>query len=91
MGGGAWWAAIRGAAKNIINLISVVLSNASYGPLDFTLQEVWLQVIDHIIMIIQVIKSFLYSSSMYSWHIFLISSASIRSLLFLSFIVPIFA
>ena len=34
---------------------------------------------------------FLYSSSVYSCHLFLISSASIRSLPFLSFIEPIFA
>ena len=34
---------------------------------------------------------FLYSSSMYSCHLFLISSASVRSIPFLSFIVPIFA
>ena len=36
-------------------------------------------------------RSFLYSSSVYSCHFFLISSASIRSILFLSFIEPIFA
>ena len=36
-------------------------------------------------------KSFLYSSSVYSGHLFLISSASVRSIVFLSFIVPIFA
>ena len=36
-------------------------------------------------------RSFLYSSSVYSYHLFLISSASVRSLPFLSFIVPIFA
>ena len=36
-------------------------------------------------------RSLLYSSSVYSCHLFLISSASVRSLLFLSFIVPIFA
>ena len=36
-------------------------------------------------------RSFLYSSSVYSWHLFLISSASVRSLLFLSFIVSFFA
>ena len=36
-------------------------------------------------------RSFLYSSSMYSCHLFLISSASVRSIPFLSFIVPIFA
>jgi len=34
---------------------------------------------------------FLYSSSVYSRHLFLISSASVRSIPFLSFIVPIFA
>ena len=36
-------------------------------------------------------SSFLYSSSVYSHHLFLISSASVRSLPFLSFIEPIFA
>ena len=36
-------------------------------------------------------RSFLYSSSVYSCHLFLIPSASVRSLPFLSFIVPIFA
>ena len=36
-------------------------------------------------------RSLLYSSSAYSCHLFLISSASVRSLPFLSFIVPIFA
>ena len=35
-------------------------------------------------------RSFLYSSSMYSCHLFLISSASVMSLPFLSFIEPIF-
>ena len=34
---------------------------------------------------------FLYSSSVYSCHLFLTSSASVRSIPFLSFIVPIFA
>ena len=36
-------------------------------------------------------RSFLYCSSVYSCHLFLISSASVRSLPFLSFIEPIFA
>ena len=36
------------------------------------------------------LRAFLYSSSVYSWYLFLISSASVRSLLFLFFIVPIF-
>ena len=34
--------------------------------------------------------SFLYSSSVYTWHLFLISSASVRSIPFLSFILHIF-
>ena len=36
-------------------------------------------------------RSFLYGSSVYSCHLFLISSASVRSIPFLSFIEPIFA
>ena len=36
-------------------------------------------------------KIFLHGSSVYSYHLFLISSASVRLLPFLSFIVPIFA
>ena len=36
-------------------------------------------------------RSFLYSSSVYPCHLFLISSASVRSIPFLSFIEPIFA
>ena len=36
-------------------------------------------------------RSFLYSSSVYCYHLFLISSASVRSIPFLSFIEPIFA
>ena len=36
-------------------------------------------------------RSFSYSSSVYSCHLFLLSSASVRSILFLSFIEPIFA
>ena len=35
-------------------------------------------------------RPFLYSSSVYSCHLFIISSASVKSILFLSFIVPIF-
>jgi len=37
------------------------------------------------------LRSFLYSSSVYSCHLFLLSYASVRSIPFLSFIVPIFA
>ena len=36
-------------------------------------------------------RSFLYSSSVYSYHLFLISSTSVRSIPYLSFIEPIFA
>ena len=39
----------------------------------------------------QLWRSFLYSSSLYSCHLFLISSASVRSIPFLSFIKPILA
>ena len=45
----------------------------------------------HIIVIIWVMEIFLYSSSGYSWRLFLISFASVRSISFLSFIVGIFA
>ena len=46
---------------------------------------------DHTTVIIWVMKIFLYSSSVYSCHLFLISFASVRSIPFLSFIDPIFA
>ena len=46
---------------------------------------------DHTFVVIQVIKIFFVSSSVYSFHLFLISSASVRSIPFLSFIVPLFA
>ena len=36
-------------------------------------------------------SSFLYSASVYSFHLFLISSAYVRSIIFLSFFKPIFA
>ena len=46
---------------------------------------------DHTIVIIWVVKIFLDSSSVYSCYLFLIYSASVRSIPFLSFIEPIFA
>ena len=46
---------------------------------------------DHTIVIIWVMKIFFYSYSVYTWHLFLIFSASVRTIQFLSFIVPIFA
>ena len=42
-------------------------------------------------MIIRIIKIFFLYSSVYSCHLFLISYSSVRSIQFLSFIVPIFA
>ena len=42
-------------------------------------------------MVIRIIKTFLYSSSVYSCYLFLISSASVKSLPLLYFIVPILA
>ena len=46
---------------------------------------------DHTIVVIWVMKIFLYTSSLFSSHLFLISSASVRSMPFLYFIGPIFA
>ena len=46
---------------------------------------------DHTIMIIWVVKIFFVQFFVYSCHLFLISSASVRSLPFLSFFEPIFA
>ena len=43
-----------------------------------------------LVMNILIIKTFLYSFSVFSCHLFLISSASVRSLLFLSFIFLLF-
>ena len=54
------------------------------------LPDVWLCVSDHTIVVIWVMTIFLYSSSVYSCHLFLISSASLRFIPFLSFIEPIF-
>ena len=44
---------------NSVNSTSFVRSNASYSPLDFTLQDVWLSVSDPTIVVIWVIKTFL--------------------------------
>ena len=65
-----------------ITSTSFVRSDASWGPLDFTFQDVWLSVSDHTIVVIWV----MYNSFVYSCHLFLISSASVRSIPFLSFI-----
>ena len=44
---------------------------------------------DHTIMVIWGMRTFLYSSSLYSCHLFLIPSASVRSIPLLSFIEPL--
>ena len=48
---------------------SFVCSEASQGPLGFTLQDVWLYVSDHTNMVYGSLRSFLYSSSVYSRHL----------------------
>ena len=60
----------------------------------YFLRPTWLHIPGHLITPLWLSgswRSFLYSSSVYSWHLFLISSASVRSIPFLSFIKPIFA
>ena len=54
------------------------------------LQDVWLRWVTTSSWLSWLLRPFLYSS-VYSCQLFLISSASLRSLLFLSFFVPIFA
>ena len=72
-------------------LISFKIDWFDQGPLDFTPQTVWLWVSDTPSWLYGSLRSFLYSSSVYSCHLFLISSPSVRSMPFMSFIVPIFA
>ena len=60
------------------------------GPLDFAFQDIWLWVSNYRLLVIWVMRIFLYGSYVYC-HLFLISSASVRSIPFLSCIVPIFA
>ena len=49
------------------------------------------EVSDHTLMVIGSLRPLLYSSSVYFWHLFLMSSASVRHFPFLSFMVPILA
>ena len=56
--------------------------------LDFTLQNVWYR---WVITPLWLSGSLRHNSSVYSFHFFLISSVSVRSIPFLSFIVPVFA
>ena len=80
------WNSSAGIPSPLLALFVVMLPKAY-----FVFQDVWLYVSDHTIVIIWVMKIFLYSFSVYSCHLFLISSASIRSIAFLSIIVIIFA
>ena len=76
---------VHGVAKSQTQTERLSLSHSLYFPS----QNVWLWVINHTIIIIWFIKIFFIHSFMYSFHLFLISSASLRSLPFLSYIKPI--
>ena len=76
-------------SQNSIISTNLVSSNASLGLPDFIFQDVCLWVSDYSIVVIQVIKTF-YGSSVYSCYLFLIYSASVRSIPFLSFSILIF-
>ena len=79
------WNSSAGIPSPLLALFIVMLPKAY-----FVFQDVWLYVSDHTIVIIWVMKIFLYSSSV-DCHLFLISCASVKSMPFLYFIVPIFA
>ena len=72
-----------GIPSHPLALLTAVLPKAHQTV---TLQHVWLWHRHSNLVHLDV----LYSSSMYSFHLFLISSASTKSLPFISFIVPIF-
>ena len=73
-----------------IPLPPLTLFEVILPKVNLILLVVWIDVSDHAIMVIQVIKTFLYSS-VHFCHMFLIPSASFRFIPFLSFIMPIFA
>ena len=75
------WIAARQASLSIINSQSLPKPMSIESVMPFS----------HLILCCPLLLSFLYSSFVYSCHLFLISSASVRSLPFLSFIEPIFA
>ena len=79
------WNSSTGISPPPLALFIVMLLE---GLLDFTFQDVWLWLSDHTIMVIWVIKTF-FVQCFYVF--FLISSVSVRSIQFLSFIVPFFA
>ena len=81
------WNSSTGITSPPLALFVVML----LSPLDFTFQDVCLWVSDYTTWFSGSWRSFLYSSSVYSCHLFLMSSASVRSIWFLSFTGPIFA
>ena len=83
------WNSLTGIPSPPLALFVVMLPKAHLTPHSRMSGSRW--VIDHTIVIIWVMKIFLHNSSVYSYHLFLISSASFRSLPFLSFTEPIFA
>ena len=74
---------------NPITSTSFVHSDASSGPCDFAFQDVCCRWVITPSWLSGELRSFLYSSSVYSCHLFLLSSASFRSISFLSFIVSL--
>ena len=83
------WNSSTGIPLPSLALFVVVLPKAQLTLLAF--QDDWLSVSDHTIVVIWVMNIFFLYSSVYSCHLLLISSVSLRSITFLSFIVPIFA
>ena len=78
------WNSLHAISSSPLSLFIAMLPKAN-----FTLQNVWLCVSDRTIMVIQVIRPFLYSS-VYSCHLFLILPASVKSFLFLPLMCPYF-
>ena len=77
----AWRAVIRGVA-NWTELKAHLTSHSRMSDSRWVIIPSWLS---------RSWRSFLYSSSVHSCHLFLISSASVRSIPFLSFTEPVFA
>ena len=75
-----------GISSNPLSLLIAVLLKAHLTS--HSRMSDW--VTNHTVLVIGSLTSFLYSSFVHSFHRFLISSASTRSLSFLSFIVPTF-
>ena len=83
------WNSSTGIPSPPLALFVVMLSKAHLTSHSRMSGSRW--VCDHTIMIILVVEIFLYCSSVYTCYLFLISSAPVRFIPFLSFIKPIFA